>query len=217
MISISQIQRMVDHGNHRQLIRRVLSNGRCMSPAIREHLLGQPGGPDVPTIAAGIALQRCCELTYLPTDLATDLAGRLTATQMPDGRFGIADETALAATAIALRGLIEYRDQLDSISCVGGAPQGHGHVPGQVGTQVEHRRTLDAAIEQAMDAVSELVQSALETSDHVTGVFIALWQLGHLAWFRARVGIDSVLARLRDGHAHDLDGQLVDYVYAQAA
>jgi len=207
MISLSQIERMIEHGSHAQLIRRILANGRCTCPAIREHLLGRPGGPDTPIIAAGLALQRCCELSYGLTDLAGDLAMRLITAQMPDGRLGIADDTALAATAIALRGLIEYRDQLAGM---GGGSDSERETDGQ-------DPKVDTAIERGMSAVSHLVNLWANSRDHATGILIAVWQLGHLPSFRACIDVDRVLMRLRERYARDLDARLVDYAFAQAA
>jgi hypothetical protein len=199
MISLTQIQRMIDHGSFAQLIRRILSNGRCTCPAIREHLLGNPTGPDTPLAACGLALQRCCELSYLPTNVARRLGDRLAAAQMPDGRFGIADDTALATTAIAVRGLIDYRDQ-ESIGCKECVAV-----------------NLDAAIDRGLRAITHMVNSAAGTRDHAIGILIAIWQLGHLSAFRARIDVERVLSRLCEQHSRDLDARLVDYAYAQAA
>lgn len=197
MISLTQIERMIDHGSYPQLIRRILSNGRCTCPAIREHLIGSPAGPDIPLAACGIALQRCCELSYLPTALAGKLAGRLLDAQMPDGRFGIADDTSLATTAIAVRGLIEFREQL----CEAG----------------ESIQVLDPAVKRGVSAVTQMVNTSTATRDHATGILIAVWQLGHLSAFREQIHVDHVLAQLRETHPRDLDAKLVDYAYAQAA
>jgi len=206
MISLTQIQRMIDHGSFAQLIRRVLSNGRCTCPAIREHLLSSANGPDTPIAACGFALQRCCELSYMPTDLAADLARRLTSAQMPDGRFGIADDTSLACTAIALRGLFDYREQLRDA--------GEASLSGEMVSAIPD---LDDRIDRGLAALSHMVNVETAEVSHAIGTAIAVWQLGHLPSFRRSIDVDRVLGRLRDHHSHELDTRLVDYAYAQAA
>jgi hypothetical protein len=200
MISLTQIERMIDHGSHSQLIRRVLANGRCTCPAIREHLLNPPNGPDTPVAACGLALQRCCELTYLPTDLAADLAERLSRSQMPDGRFAIADDTALSASSIALRGLIEYRDQLLATAA-----------------RPEETARLERAIDRGLAAVTSMIDAAADNPQHATGIAIAVWQLGHLPSFRDRINVDHILLLLRRLDGIALDRQLMNYAVAQAA
>jgi hypothetical protein len=89
MLSLQQIQRMMNQRQFRQLIGRILANGRCDDRRITQRLL-QPHN----VIPAGLALalQRVVELTYRPTAVAEALACRLLDQQRGDGLFGPVDQ-----------------------------------------------------------------------------------------------------------------------------
>src|SRR4051812_35090518 len=112
MISQNQIVRLIQAEEFRQLIDRILANGRCNS-AIAKRVLRQV---EVAAPAAlGLAIQRLSELTYGASRFAEVLASRLALMQGTDGMFGggaqAPPESRLAATAAALRGLITFASQ----------------------------------------------------------------------------------------------------------
>jgi hypothetical protein len=103
MMSILRLERLIRAGSHRRLIESVLANGRFRSGELVDRLCLGDGGE---AAALGLALARCCELSYGPCPLAASIAGRLRRLQQDDGLFG----RGLAASAIALRGLLQFRD-----------------------------------------------------------------------------------------------------------
>ena len=120
MLSLLQIQRMVNQRLFRQLVQRILANGRCDDRRITQRLL-QPHNV-IPTGLA-LSLQRVVELTYRPTAVAEALACRLLDQQRGDGLFGpepdrgdfhacgSAPGDELAVTAVAVRALSEFARQ----------------------------------------------------------------------------------------------------------
>jgi hypothetical protein len=125
MLTLSQIERLLDAGHYGVLLDRVLANGRCHERELRQ-ALRCPGV--LAAAALGMALQRVCELSYGPSPLAARLADRLLDLQQVDGGFGPDRDTpaaardAILASAIALRGLLDCTAQLGFFSPqVGGA------------------------------------------------------------------------------------------------
>lgn len=132
MISQSHIIRLVENEAYRQLIDRILDNGRCGSAITRRVLRHESCAAPV---ALGLGLQRLVELTYAPAASSELLAERLTMRQAKDGLFGqpngfgenvAADreasgieapgiqadrESRLAATGVALAALLSWADQ----------------------------------------------------------------------------------------------------------
>jgi hypothetical protein len=108
MIAPSQIVRFIDNRNHRTLIDRLLSNGRCHSPMAR-HVLHAPGAQAAAAI--GLGLQRIAELAYWALPEGVDLAHRLLHMQRRDGHFGLATadiDDIIASTAIGIRALTDW-------------------------------------------------------------------------------------------------------------
>lgn len=115
MINLRQLQRLLDSGEagtggmggagaaFERVIERILNNGRCHCPAVRRALFGSTA---VRAVATGLALQRCCELTYGPTAMGRDLADRLATMMDDEGLFG----GDIAATAVAVRALLDWVD-----------------------------------------------------------------------------------------------------------
>ena len=170
MISRVQIQRMVETGAWGRLVQRILANGRCRSAAARQRL-SEPG----PAMVAGLglALQRLCELTYGPTDIADRLACRLLRLQRPDGLFGGRESPSLAASAVALRGLLTWGEQ-------GGRSAAGPH----------HR--LDSAIERGIAAIAATLSRPGQRSSDRVDVEVVLWQLGHNDAFRRAVPVTRI-------------------------
>lgn len=171
MISLSQVERLRATGQWAQLVRRLMRNGRASSGRAVDHLTRVDG---VRPAALGLALQRVVELTYGPTAQAAALAEDLLALQDEGGLFrsfepGVASNaTPWAATAVALRGLLDHGRQLK---------EAKEPIPARLHRAV--RRGL-AALAQGQGAGGLI-------GDDVTVSAVALWQLGDHEAFRARV------------------------------
>ncbi|MGI9012820.1 MAG: hypothetical protein ACR2GY_01060 [Phycisphaerales bacterium] len=130
MLNVRQMASLLDRESHHLLIRRILNNGREISRACAA-LLQQPAV--MPVAAAGLCLQRVCELSYGIEPLAVRLEHMLRGWQRADGLVvGKPVEShvlqqserelplgGLAATSIALRGwlmLHQQRNQCSSTS-----------------------------------------------------------------------------------------------------
>lgn len=200
MISQNQIFRLIEAEEFRQLIQRVLSNGRCRSPLVLR-VLSQP---DVAASAAiGLALQRLGELTYRPSQLAASLSRRLLGMQQSNGLFGSAEdpstESLLVATATALRGLITWTAQVQAS-----------------GSEVDHPTSL--AIDRGLNALAEVYSDASTDVNHDAVAWaIVLWQLGDMAEFRHIVPIKDLLEMLDDSAADLVEDELCRYAHAMAA
>ena len=158
MINLSQIERLLDAESYGRLVDRVLSNGRRVSRAVAKRLEVSDA---VTAAACGLALQRCCELTYAPTPLADRLALKLLEMQLTDGHFS----RSVSAAAAALRGLLDY-------------VQHHRDVGEPVDAQTS------AGIVEAM-AVFRQTQSVVGVfRDNAVESTIVRWQLGEHEAFR---------------------------------
>ncbi len=170
MINLSHIERLLDEESYGRLVDRVLSNGRRVSRAVAKRLALSEA---VAAAACGLALQRCCELTYAPTPLADRLAMRLLEMQRNDGHFS----RSVAASAVALRGLLEY-------------VQHHRDVGEAADAQVSAGiAEALAAFRRAQSADGGFRDSAVEST-------IVLWQLGEHEAFRSAVELDPRWSQL---------------------
>jgi hypothetical protein len=197
MISQSQIDRLLGSEDYGRLIERILSNGRCRSIVARD-TLRQPGA--LLPAALGLALQRITELTYRPAPLADRLALSLVAIQREDGMFGSDSASApaeLAATAIALRGLIGW------IACR----------PTRADEHVQESRS---AVARGLQALSRRSR-APDLQVDALGWAIALWQMGDLVEFRSAVAIEKLLQAVGDCGAELIEPDLRRYARAMAA
>ena len=159
MISLTHIERLLTAESYGRLVEKVLSNGRRVSRAVAKHLEVSDA---VAAAACGLALQRCCELTYAPTPLAERLAMRLLEMQRSDGHFS----RSVAASAVALRGLLDY---------------------------LQHHREVGEAVDaHVLAAVAEAL-AALGRTQSIVGILhdnavestIVLWQLGDHEAFKS--------------------------------
>ena len=135
MLSLFQIQRMINQRQFPQLVSRILANGRCEDRRIIERLL-QP--QNVMCAGLALSLQRVVELTYRPTAVAEALACRLLDQQRGDGLFGSAGDE-LALTALAFRALSNLARQ-------------HGLAGQRLPRRIEV--ALDLALDQALAALT---------------------------------------------------------------
>jgi len=105
MINLNHLCRQLDAAADDRVIRRILSNGRCHSPAVRQRLTSSA---DAHIIATALVLQRMCELTYARCPMSDELAQRLINAQQPSGMFGTGQ--CIAATALAIKALQSWTD-----------------------------------------------------------------------------------------------------------
>ena len=195
MISPNQIERMVAANAYGRLVGRILANGRCRSVEARTHL-AQP--PSAPAAALGLAVQRLCELTYGPSEMTARLVKRLLLLQQPDGRFGETASPTAAATAVALRGLLAWRDQLE---------QAH-HVLSPA---------LAAAIERGLVALSATLGDDSKSQTDRLDVEIILWQLGRCEAFRQALPAAAISTALGGSPAGGQRDDLARFATAAAA
>ncbi len=170
MINLSHIERLLDAESYGRLVDRVLANGRCVNRAVARRLEVSEA---VAAAACGLALQRCCELTYAPTPLADRLALRLLEMQRNDGHFS----RSVAASPVALRGLLDYVEHHRDVGEAVDAQTSAGIAEGL------------AAFRQTQSADGSFRNRAVEST-------IVLWQLGEHEAFRSAVRFDSVYAAL---------------------
>ncbi len=167
MINLNHIDRMIRHEVYERLVQRILANGRSIS-SIHSMLLVRSDA--VEAAACGLALQRCCELTYAPTPLAAELAMRLTQMQRTNGHFS----QSLAGSAVALKGLLDFLDQTHDV----GDTVNESMRAGIADALAAFRRTqLDA---------SPINEQQIQESQ------IVLWQLADNAAFRSAVGLETM-------------------------
>jgi len=195
MISTAQIQRMVQTGAFSRLVGRILANGRCESgPARRrlaEPLSAAPAG-------IGLALQRLCELTYGPSETAASLAERLLRLQRPDGLFGAGADASVAAAAVALRGLLDWRQQRED---AGAAPDDR----------------LEGAIRRGIDALAAVLARRRTSRLDRVELEVVLWQLGRIRAFRRAVGVVKIAPSPAGPDARGRRDDLTRFATAAAA
>lgn len=163
-MNLSHIERLLNEESYGRLVDRVLSNGRRVNRAVAKRLEVSEA---VAAAACGLALQRCCELTYAPTPLAARLAMRLLEMQRNDGHFS----RSVSASAVALRALLDY---VQHHRDVGEA------VDAQTSTGIAEAL---AAFRRTQSVVGGFRNSAVEST-------IVLWQLGEHEAFRSAVKVD---------------------------
>ena len=165
MISRIQIQRMIQIGAWSRLVDRILANGRCRSLPARRRL-SEEGTAAVAGL--GLALQRLCEITYGPSTLAARLAQRLRRLQREDGLFTAGCSPSPAATAVAVAGLLAWREQRIA---AGAGPD----------------RGLDGAIARGIAAIAEALKRPGQQPPDRVDIEVVLWQLGRHDAFRQAV------------------------------
>ena len=170
MMNLSHIERLLDEESYGRLVDRVLANGRRVNRAVAKRLAVSEA---VTAAACGLALQRCCELTYAPTPLADRLAMRLLEMQRNDGHFS----RSVAASAVALRGLLEYVQHHRDVGEAADAQVSAGIAEGL------------AAFRRTQSADGALRDNAIEST-------IVLWQLGEHEAFRPAVKLDPLWTQL---------------------
>ena len=157
MISLTHIERLLTAESYGRLVEKVLSNGRRVNRAVAKHL-----EVSAAAAACGLALQRCCELTYAPTPLAERLAMQLLQMQRNDGHFS----RSVAASAVALRGLLDYL-------------QHHR----DVGEAVD--RHVSAAVAEGLAAFRRTQSVVGAWADNAVESTIVQWQLGENDAFKS--------------------------------
>ncbi len=159
MISLTHIERLLRAESYARLVERVLANGRRVNRAVAKHLRVSDA---VAAAACGLALQRCCELTYAPTPLAERLAMQLLEMQRNDGHFS----RSVAASAVALRGLLDFLQHHRDIGETVSAHLSAGIAEGLT------------AFRRTQSVVGALRDNAVEST-------IVMWQLGDNDAFNA--------------------------------
>jgi hypothetical protein len=198
MISAIQILRLAGSNEYRRLVERLLSNGRCHSSLAMSVLR------NAETAAAaglGLALQRLCELAYWPHPDGAALAQKLVRLQRRDGLFGhglARDTDVIAASAIALRGLIDWASQF----------------PPDDNRLALVRQSIDRAW-RAIAAQSTDAKDEREWNE-VTWA-IVLWQLGECDEARARLPIRQIRSRITSASAALLADDLSRLALTMAA
>lgn len=200
MISMNQIVRLAQAGEHRQLIVRILANGRCRSELARRVLCRADAAP---VASLGLALQRLTEILYQRSSAADQVARRIVDLQRCDGLFGDQsqplDDALLGASAVALRGLITWMAQ-------------------NQGARDELAAAVAAAIGRGLDALQGLhAQGEKRIAAPGAGWAIVLWQLGDVDSFRAAISVRAVLEMLDEAGADFVEDELCRYAHAMAA
>jgi len=226
MLSIRQIDKLMDAAAHRRLAQRILANGRCQEPAIVDRLL-EPGA--VAPAALGLALQRMLELSWGPTGSFTKAVRRLLVCQDSEGLFRTTIESldaaapefvqsepfgriappgavppspALAATAVALRALSQWRDR--DLQRTPGQPSS---LVGRVGD----------ALERGTAAMARRLSHDLVDAVSPVDAAIVAWQLAEVEPIADRLDLGALRARLRRDDALTAAGSLFEYAYSNAA
>jgi hypothetical protein len=185
MLNLQQIERLIEANQYPHLIQRILANGREVDERVHRALLCPA---IVAPAALGLALQRACELSYGPTDVVERIVARLLDLQHANGRFGSdrftprATGDAIIATAIALRGLLDYQHQLAffrplslrspgraavrGVSGKGGAVASSRQTQSSVLNPQQSNQGLAAAVERTVGALAAAVaEHAAERED----------------------------------------------------
>jgi hypothetical protein len=195
MISRVQIQRMIEIGAWDRLVQRILANGRCRSAAARRRL-SEPGSAMVAGI--GLALQRLCELTYGPSEIAGGVARRLLRLQRPDGLFEGGPSLSIAASAIAIRGLLDWGEQC------GRRAAGR------------HLR-LEGAIERGIAALAAALSRPGRLAPDQVDLEVVLWQLGRDERFRRAIPVTRMAPTGAGSHRRRGGDDLTRFAAAAAA
>ncbi len=200
MISQNQILRLVEAQEHRQLVVRVLANGRCRSEMARRVLTSPHAAP---VASLGLALQRLGEIEYQHSGATDRLVCRLLDMQRDDGLLGQSDQPVddalIGASAAALRGLMMW------------AAADRGNHNGLA-------RSANRAVAHGLDALRHLyVLHSAKNAAFGAGWAIALWQLGDVEAFRKAIPVKDLLATLDESSAELVEDELCRYAHAMAA
>jgi hypothetical protein len=195
MISRLQIQRMVRTGDWSRLVGRILANGRCRSVPARRRLC-EHGSARVAGL--GLALQRLCEISYGPSDMAAGLAARLIGLQRGDGLFAAEGEPAPAAAAAAVAGLLAWRDQQSQTA---GGPD----------------HDLDRAIAHGIAGIADALSGRGGRRPDRVDVEVVLWQLGRHQAFRRAVPVANLAPAVGTGGRRGGGDDLTRFATAAAA
>ncbi len=208
MISQHQIARLIEAHEYRQLIERILSNGRCRSAMAKRMLTKSDAAP---AASLGLSLQRLSEITYSPTELAGSLTRRLLSLQRDDGFFAEGNQTeasTLAATAVALRGLITFNAQQQWTHSVNRL---------SLNPTTDVLTAITAAINLGLAALANEYEKSHAPDTLAAGWAIALWQLGDVADFRRLISINDLLTALDESATDLVEDELSRYAHAMAA
>lgn len=202
MISLPRIARFADAQDFDRLLDEITRNGRPISLPVRLRL-SEPAG--IASAALGLALQRCIELTYRPMPISTGLASRLLDEMREDGSFG-----TVAGTAIAVAGLLAFRDQAWANARLRRA------AGGQDDCTLERMETMLHQIDLGIAAAWHWLRQRQEQSaalrfDGPSGLIgdeldsaIVLWQLGLEPRFARAVRFADLLDAVEDaGLVHE--------------
>ncbi len=158
MLTVAQIERLVESREFGRLAARIVENGRCDAAEEAEVRRRIDAGCGLEPAALGLALQRMCELTYAPCPPARTPAARLIGSQRADGLWGDG-RYSVAASAMALRGLLDYERLHDE--CRMTSPNG-----------------LEAAIDRGARALTSLQRVDGSIGRDGLDNLIVMWQLG---------------------------------------
>ncbi|MBL8746856.1 MAG: hypothetical protein JNK58_10930 [Phycisphaerae bacterium] len=191
MLNLPRIARLSVAGDFERMLEEVTRNGRPLPLPVRLRL-SEPAG--LPAAAAGLALQRITQLTYRPTPVSIGVARALVALRDDSGLFG-----TLAATAVALAGLLAFSDQVRSLP-------GTSQVDPELRVKVDE--SIAAALHRLHRAQEESPAARLGERPTLIGdeldSAIALWQLGLDPRFASAVRFEDLLASVEDrGMRHD--------------
>ncbi len=188
MLNLPRIARLSVAGDFERMLEEVCRNGRPLPLPVRLRL-SEPAG--LSAAAAGLALQRIIQLTYRPTPVSIGLARTLVVLRDEDGKFG-----TLAATAVALAGLLAFSDQVKSLPTL---------------SQVDP--DLRRAVDESIAAALHRLHRAQEESPAMPGArlgerpsligdeldsAIVLWQLGLEPRFANAIRYEDLLASVED-------------------
>jgi len=157
MLTLSQIEHLIEAERFEQLLARVIEGGRCPAGCAAD-LRRACGGRGVVPAALGFALQRITELTYAPCPPARTLAGRLIGLQQTDGLWG-EGAASLAPSAIGLRGLLDLERRHEEF---------HTPKPAGIEESIDRGARAIASIQRGDGSMG---RSALDSA-------VVLWQLG---------------------------------------
>lgn len=192
MLNLVQIDRLAEQGAWERLIERVLQNGRGNDLLMRLCLTREEA---IAPAAIGLALQRVCELTYGPTGFGFGLVAQLLHLQREDGSFmsadidtnemdGVARRSSPAATAIAIRALLEWKQQCAS-------------------TGYDFDPRIDVAIERGLFSLACRQREDGGFSEIDAESALVLWQLGGKSEFRRAVRFHDLVDVVDAGSSGD--------------
>lgn len=192
MVNQNQIRRLVELRSYGRLIERLLPAGRCRS----DQAVCDLCRPEASAAAAiGLALQRCCELSYTVTPATKRLADSLAVIRRGDGLFGDGEQPSVGASAVAIRAMLEWSQLCER--------SGHGSA------------RLGREIDRSIRALAQLQDDEGLIADNPVGSAIALSMLGDQSEFQQSVNVPHLESAIdRSG---TVCAQLGRYAHAMAA